>query len=112
MSGTAFTVNCCVSAPITVPAADGRMRFWRNTSVATQAPGQIATLADGTLGYEIDEDLDNGVRPAGQVWLSTTQLQVSEKLLDYGGTFGPGQATHHMTLHRLSSGRASSTRRL
>src|SRR5438309_775221 len=66
MSGTAFTVNCCVSAPITVPAADGRMRFWRNTSVATQAPGQIATLADGTLGYEIDEDLDNGVRPAGQ----------------------------------------------
>ena len=39
-----------------MPAADGKMRFWRNTSVASLAPGQTATLADGTLGYEWDED--------------------------------------------------------
>ena len=32
------------------------MRFWRNTSIASQAPGQTATLSDGTLGYEWDED--------------------------------------------------------
>ena len=44
-----------------VPAADGKMRFWRNTSVATLAAGATATLPNGTLGYEWDEDLDNGV---------------------------------------------------
>ena len=32
---------------IQVPAADGKLRFWRNTSVASLAPGQTATLADG-----------------------------------------------------------------
>ena len=40
------------------------MRFWRNTSVASYA-GQVATLPDGTLGYEWDADVDNGFRPAG-----------------------------------------------
>ena len=30
-----------------VPAADGKLRFWRNTSVATLAAGATATLADG-----------------------------------------------------------------
>ena len=49
---------------ITVPAADGKMRFWRNTSVANLAAGKGATLPDGKLGYEWDSDLDNGVRPA------------------------------------------------
>ena len=38
------------------------MRFWRNTSVANLAPAQVATLRHGTLGYEWDEDLDNGFR--------------------------------------------------
>ena len=33
---------------------------------------QVATLPDGTLGYEWDEDLDNGVRPAGLVPRSPT----------------------------------------
>ena len=50
-------------AAIEVPAADGKLRLWRNTSVAALAPGQTATLADGTLGYEWDEDLDNGFPP-------------------------------------------------
>ena len=39
------------------------MRFWRNTTIATLAAGQTATLPAGTLGYEWDEDLDNGSRP-------------------------------------------------
>ena len=30
-----------------------------------QAPGETATLAANTLGYEWDEDLDNGARPPG-----------------------------------------------
>ena len=33
--------------------------------VASLAPGRSATLPDGTLGYEWDEDRDNGFRPAG-----------------------------------------------
>ena len=33
--------------------------------VATLGAGQTATLAPETLGYEWDEDLDNGARPAG-----------------------------------------------
>ena len=67
------------------------MRFWRNTSVATLAPGQTATLADGTLGYEWDEDLDNGSRPAGLIRLSsTTRRRAVEQLQDYGSTYGAG----------------------
>ncbi len=57
-----------------MPAADGKMRFWRNTSVATLAAGQTATLPVGTLGYEWDEDLDNGFRPPGLIRLSTTTV--------------------------------------
>ena len=71
LTGTAYMVNDA-DLPIKVPAADGKMRFWRNTSVATQASGATAALAPSTLGYEFDEDLDNGFRPAGLVRLSST----------------------------------------
>ena len=64
LTGTMFRVNSGTSA-IDVPAADGKMRIWRNTSIASHAPGQTATLTDGTLGYEWDEAPDNGFRPAG-----------------------------------------------
>ena len=104
LTGTIFTVNCCFFAAIEVPAADGKMRFWRNTSVATLAPGQTATLADGTLGYEWDEDLDNGFRPAGLIRLSSTTVDVGSYLLDHGSTYGSGTATHRLTLYRHSSG--------
>jgi len=59
LTGTIFTVNCC-SYNITVPADDGKMRFWRNTSIASLPPAGSATLPNETLGYEWDEDLDNG----------------------------------------------------
>ena len=67
--------------------------------------GATATLPTGTLGYEWDEDLDNGSRPAGLIDLSTTTLDVSPDLLqDYGSTYGHGTATHHLTLYRAASG--------
>ena len=50
---------------IMVPAADGKMRFWRNTAVANQSTGQTCALPAGTLGYEWDVEQDNGARPAG-----------------------------------------------
>ncbi len=45
----------------------GQARFWRNTPVATLAPGTVTTLSPESLGYEWDENLDNGFRPAGLV---------------------------------------------
>jgi hypothetical protein len=107
LTGTIFTVNdigCCSQA-ITVPAAQGKMRFWRNTSVANLAAGATATLPVGTLGYEWDEDLDNGFRPPGLVILSSTTKNISGNLLvDNGSTYGSGPATHRLTLYRHQSG--------
>jgi hypothetical protein len=111
LTGTIFGVNRgpdgLAGTPIEVPAAEGKARLWRNTSVATLGPGQVAVLSDNTLGYEWDEDVDNGFRPGGLIRLSSTTEAVPEKLLQgYGayGDFGPGTATHALTLYRHSSG--------
>ncbi len=90
---------------IQVPAADGKMRFWRNTSIATLAPNQTAVLPAGTLGYEWDADIDNGARPAGAVPMSTaTYAMTDDLLLDYGGTYGAGDVTHRLILYRAPGG--------
>jgi methionine-rich copper-binding protein CopC len=103
LTGTIFTVNCCTYA-MTVPAADGKMRFWRNTNIATQPAGGIVTLPNGTLGYEWDEDLDNGARPAGLVRMSSTTVSGVDRIQDYGSNYGSGTATHRLTLYRAGSG--------
>ncbi|HET7871748.1 MAG TPA: N,N-dimethylformamidase beta subunit family domain-containing protein, partial [Terriglobales bacterium] len=90
---------------IQIPAADGKMRFWRNTPVASQTAGQVWTLAGGSLGYEWDVDEDNGARPAGTFRLSSASYPLTtDYLLDFGGVYGAGTATHHMTLYRAPSG--------
>lgn len=110
LMGTLFMVNGTGpdndgSLQIQVPAADGKMRFWRNSAVANLSPNQTYTLPSGTLGYEWDEDVDNGYRPAGLFHLSTTtHTLTSDLLLDAGATYGAGTATHHMTLYRAPSG--------
>ena len=104
LSGTIFLVNGGGGGSIVVPAADGKMRFWRNTSVATLGPAASATLPDGTLGYEYDEDRDNGARPPGLFRLSSATLTNQPILLDYGSTYGSGTATHHLTMYRAASG--------
>ena len=48
------------------------MRFWRNTSIAGLRPNTSATLPNGTLGYEWDEDLDNGFGRPGLIRMSDT----------------------------------------
>ncbi len=103
LTGTIFTVNSGTTA-IKVPAADGKMRFWRDTDIASLAAGKTATLPEGTLGYEWDEDLDNGFRPPGLARLSSTTASVPQRILDYGSNYGPGTATHHLTLYRAPSG--------
>ena len=97
-------VNDGATTAIQVPAADGKMRFWRNTSIATLSSGRTATLTSGTLGYEWDEDLDNGARPAGLFDISTTTYNGAPVLQDYGSTYASGTATHHLTLYRAPSG--------
>ncbi|MGH9584180.1 MAG: N,N-dimethylformamidase beta subunit family domain-containing protein, partial [Bryobacteraceae bacterium] len=110
LTGTLFMVNGAGSdnpgnLAITVPAADGKMRFWRNTAIATLANGATYTLPQGTLGYEWDEDIDNGSRPPGAFPLSTTpHALTTDLLLDQGATYGAGTATHHLMMYRAKSG--------
>ena len=103
LTGTAYMVNS-VDAAITVPAAFGKTRLWRSTSVASLAAGSVATLAPHTLGYESNEDLDNGFRPKGLVRLSETKAPVPQYLQDFGTNVLPGTTTHHLTMYRHTSG--------
>jgi hypothetical protein len=64
----------------------------------------MATLAPHTIGYESNEDLDNGFRPAGLIRLSTTTGTTQEYLQDFGKNVAPGNTTHSMTLYRAASG--------
>ncbi len=73
-SGQAFVDACCTANSITVSAEEGALRLWRATGLAAMAPGTTASVGDRVLGYEWDQDLDNGARPAGLVDLSTTDL--------------------------------------
>ncbi|MDE3095520.1 MAG: fibronectin type III domain-containing protein [Chloroflexota bacterium] len=103
LTGTLSTVDCCTYA-ITVPSTFSALRFWRNTSIATLTPGSTATLPQGTLGYEWDEDIDNGFRPAGLIDMSSTTQSVSSYTPMPGGPSGPGTATHKLTLYRAPGG--------
>src|SRR4051812_23269034 len=102
LTGTIWTVNSGTSA-ITVPASMANLRLWRNTRIAALTGG-VATLSSESLGYEWDEELDNGARPTGLVHLSSTTVTGVEKIIDYGATVGTGTATHSLTLYRHNSG--------
>jgi hypothetical protein len=105
LTGTIFMANDSgQDYSIVIPEADGKMRFWRNTSVATLTNGQSATLPVGTLGYEWDADLDNGFRPPGLVRLSSTTLTIGSVLQDFGSNYASGTLNHALTLYRHSSG--------
>ncbi len=103
LGGTMFMVNQGSIAPI-VSSSYSKLRLWRNTAVAGLAAGQSLTLGTQTIGYEWDEDLDNGFRPSGLFDLSTTAASVQQLLLDYGATYGAGNAVHHLTMYRAASG--------
>jgi hypothetical protein len=102
LTGTLFKVNSIRRDTISVPAALGRLRFWRNTDIATLLPGQSATLTPKVLGFEWDEDVDNGARPAGLMRLSSTTVTLDGNyyLLDEGASYGSGTGVHRLTLYR------------
>ncbi|HXI27390.1 MAG TPA: N,N-dimethylformamidase beta subunit family domain-containing protein, partial [Vicinamibacterales bacterium] len=101
--GQIFTINCC-SDRIKIPQAMGSLRLWAHTGVSAVAPGDFYRTPEETLGYEWDEDLDNGSRPAGLIHLSQTTLDEPEKLSDFGANVAPGRATHSLTMYRHNSG--------
>jgi hypothetical protein len=89
---------------IKVPAQYAPLRFWRNTAVAALGTGQTATLAPNSLGYEWDQDVENSVRPAGLIHLSSTTATAQQVLQDYGGTYTTASVTHNLAMYRASSG--------
>ena len=102
LTGTMFAINCC-AINMVVGQADGQMRFWRNTRVANLATNATTTIGTNVIGYEWDEDPDNGFRPPGTFRVSQTTGS-GERLQDYGSSYGQGQATHAMTTYRAPSG--------
>lgn len=103
LTGQLWTVNFGTYA-IQVPAAYSKLRFWRDTSVASLQPGQTATMPAETLGYEWDEDIDNGFRPAGLIDMSSTSETPPQVMTDYQEDLAALPATHHLTLYRAASG--------
>ena len=105
LTGTDRSPSTPGTAALRVPADDGKLRLWRNTPVRLAAAGRRRRRStDDTVGYEWDEDLDNGSRPAGLVRLSSTTVSGVDKLQDYGSTYASGTATHHLTLYRDANG--------
>jgi hypothetical protein len=108
MTGTMYMAdrtNVDLGISLNVPAADAKLRFWRNTSVAALQPGHTATLGQFVVGYETDSDLDNGFRPAGLIDMSSTTFSTQSAVLDQSGTqVGPGTSTQQITLYRAPSG--------
>jgi hypothetical protein len=130
VTGTLYT--SLSTHAITVPAAMGRLRFWRNTWLATMAPGTTAVLSPNTLGYEWDENVETDAissvlgypaagarfRPPGLIRLSFTAPPISTEtvgtpsdpelsLPGLPGVHASARtipATHSLTLYKASSG--------
>lgn len=102
LTGTIFGSALTPIRDIHVPAQYAKLRFWRDTSVASLQPGQSLTLAPGTLGWEFDLDGDNGWRPKGLMDLTSTTMTVHHRT--EGLAWSDGPATNHATLYRAASG--------
>jgi hypothetical protein len=104
VTGQTFLVNSGTSR-ITVPFAYKNLRLWRNTAATSLTSGQSLQLAANSLGYEWDQDADNGFRPTGEFKLSSTTVSGLEVFSDYGSTTTlNGTATHNLTMYRVPSG--------
>jgi len=103
MTGTLWLAQSA-NDTMNVPAEAGKLRLWRNTSMATLAAGTNGTLPRGVLGYEYDVDVDNGFRPAGLFDLSSSTNTETEVAQNFGATVAPGTVTHSLTEYRASSG--------
>ena len=104
LTGTMYMSNDTDLA-ITVSAAQGKARLWRNTSLASLPAGTTQTLAPHTIGYESDEDVDNGHRPPGPDPVDRDHRPDRAEGPERAGTqVAPGTTTHSLTLYRAASG--------
>ena len=105
VTGTMYMANDD-NLPITVDAREGRLRLWRHTPLASLPAGQSRALTPFTVGYESDEDVDNGFRPPGLIRLSTTVGPTDQYVPGFGNLefVVPGSTTHHLTMYRAASG--------
>jgi Domain of unknown function (DUF4082)/Bacterial Ig domain len=102
VTGTLCMANN-VNLPVTVTAAEGKLRLWRGTGLDRMRSAATA-LAPHTVGYESDEDVDNGFRPAGLIRLSTATGPSPEHVTRFGAATFVSTTTHHLTLYRAPSG--------
>ena len=112
VSGTMYMVNHDDLAGHGDRRRRASFRLWRNTALASLAAGDRRDLAPHTVGYESNEDIDNGFRPHGLIRLSTTTGPTPQYLTDYGNTVvaGHDRAPRH-ALPRRPAARSSSRRR-
>jgi len=97
--------NVDLGIALNVPSTDAQLRFWRNTSVASLQPGQTATLGQYIVGYETNQDVDNGFRPAGLIDMSNTTFSSQSVVVNQSGTqVGSGTSSQQLTLYRAASG--------
>lgn len=120
LTGSLYSVNWYSTArstgwnqSITVPSTDAALRFWRNTAIARLARGRSYSTPAGYLGYEWNEDVDNGFRPPGLFDMSSTTVDVGGpygkangggKLVGRPGWYERALATHSVTMFRAHSG--------
>ncbi|WP_256335069.1 DUF4082 domain-containing protein [Lentzea albidocapillata] len=104
--GNLFTVNGRRDDSLQVPAAYGKMRLWRHTSLQNMTAGTTYTFEPGTLGYEWNTVEDNGFQPPGVAQLSRTvvDLQGYYVLKNHGDEYGSEVKTHAITYYRHPSG--------
>jgi Domain of unknown function (DUF4082)/Bacterial Ig domain len=89
--------------PLRVTAAEGKLRLWRATSLASMQ-SESASLSPHIVGYESDEDADNGFRPPGLIRLSTTTGPSPQHMSRFGAEAVASDTEHHVTLYRAASG--------
>ena len=104
--GNIFTVNGRREDALKVPAANGKMRLWRNTPLASMAGGTTYEFQPGTLGYEWNSVEDNGFQPPGVAQLSRTTVTMDGAyvLQNYGDLYASDTKTHAITYYKHSSG--------
>ncbi len=89
-----------------IAVTDLSLRQWRGvTDPATVQCSPVSGAQCLLLGPEIDGDADNGFRPPGLFYLSTTTIENQSHLDGHHSQFERGQSAqvpHHLTLYRAT----------
>ena len=103
LTGTSFEVNSGTSA-IEVPAADGDLRLWRDTSCGEPEWRSDRDARRRNARLRVGRGHGQRSRPPGLVRLSTTERSRRRSSDGRRQHLQSGPATHHLTLYRHDSG--------